>query len=431
MINWINSFLRDRSITFAINRRTIEQFAIQTSISQKFSIFSLLYLFYNADLLKMCDRLDTNTRSLRYADDVNILTYDKSTKKNCRTLKRVHRLCEKWTARHEFVFASIKYELIHFTRNSKKFNMIVILNIVNNIIESKTNIRVLELEIVTKLKWDSHVRKIQKKMIRQSMTLIKISALIREIIFSKSRIVYIFVVRSIMIYVSSIWHMLKKKRTSINEKLTMLQNKCLRIVTNVFRVTFIFILKTETYIISMNIHLNQLQTQTRLRLRIELCATFITNSCKAIAYKLRDCIERRRRYRSTLDEQKHVWAAKQSTISVVLSRKNSQSALWSNRSRISFDRDKFVKQRVKDIKEHHDKQWANAWTIYKEIVFDSISTQNDCIDKKRLKLHERTRKAESSLITQIRTKKIDFANFLHRRKILEIDSSTCRCDWNR
>jgi hypothetical protein len=180
--------------------------------------------------------------------------------------------------------------------------MIVILNIVNNIIESKTNICVLELQIDTKLKWGSHVRKIQKKMIRQSMTLIKISALIWRIIFSKSRVVYIFVIRSIIIYVSSIWHMFKKKRTSINEKLTMLQNKCLRIVTDVFRVTLISVLKVKTYIISMNIHLNQLQTQTRFRLRIELCATFITDSCKAIAYKLRDCIERRRRHRSTFDE---------------------------------------------------------------------------------------------------------------------------------
>jgi hypothetical protein len=323
MINWVSSFLRDKSITLAINRRAIEQFAIQTSISQKFSIFSLLYLFYNADLLKMYDKLDTNTRSLRYVNDVNILTYDKSTKKNCRTLKKVHRLCEKWAARHEFVFVSIKYELIHFIRNSKKFNMIVILNIINNIIESKTNIRVLELQIDTKLKWDSHVRKIQKKMIRQSMTLIKISVLIWKIIFSKSRVVYIFVIRSIMIYVSSIWHMLKKKRTSINEKLTMLRNKCLRIVTDVFRVTLISVLKAETYIISMNIHLNQLQTQARFRLRIEFCATFITDSCKAIAYKLRDCIERRKQHRNTLDEQKHAWAVKQSTISVALSRKNS------------------------------------------------------------------------------------------------------------
>jgi hypothetical protein len=88
------------------------------------------------------------------------------------------------------------------------------------------------------------------------MTLIKISASIWKIIFSKSRVVYIFVIRSIMIYVLSIWHMLKKKRMSINEKLTMLQNKCLRIVTDVFRVTFISVLKTKMYIISMNIHLN-------------------------------------------------------------------------------------------------------------------------------------------------------------------------------
>jgi hypothetical protein len=88
------------------------------------------------------------------------------------------------------------------------------------------------------------------------MTLIKILILILKIIFNKTRVVYIFVIRSIMIYVLSIWHMLKKKRTSINEKLTMLQNKYLRIVINVFQVILVFILKAETYIISMKIHLN-------------------------------------------------------------------------------------------------------------------------------------------------------------------------------
>jgi hypothetical protein len=32
--------------------------------------------------------------------------------------------------------------------------------------------------------------------------------------------------------------------------------------------------------------------------------------------------------------------------------------------------------------------------------------------------------------TQIRIEKINFANFLHRRKILDVKSIFCRCDWN-
>jgi hypothetical protein len=52
---------------------------MQTENSQNSLIYFLLYFFYNADLVKMCDKLEINTRLLKYADDVNILTYDKNT----------------------------------------------------------------------------------------------------------------------------------------------------------------------------------------------------------------------------------------------------------------------------------------------------------------------------------------------------------------
>ncbi len=306
IINWVSSFMQNKSTTLIINRRIIKRFAINTSISQNSFILSLLYFFYNADLLKMCDKFEINTRSLKYADDVNRLTYVKSTKKNCRTLKRMHELCEKWANLHEFVFASTKYELIHFTRNSKKFNMIAIIIIRINVVESKTNIWVLSLQINIKLKWNSHVRKIQKKMIKQFMILTKISISIWSVIFSKTRVIYIFVICSIMIYVFSMWHTLKKKKIDINNKLTMLQNKCLKTIASVFRIIFVSILEVETYIISMNIHFNQLQTQTRLRLCIEFCAKWITDSCRIIINKLRKRVRRRRKHRVISEELKHV-----------------------------------------------------------------------------------------------------------------------------
>jgi hypothetical protein len=153
----------------------IDFLSIQTETSQNSSFFFVLYLFYNADLLKMCNRLDINTRFLRYVDDVNILIYEKSIDENCRNLEKVHKLCERWATRHEFVFASIKYELIHFIRNLKKFDMTITINIESNTIQSKIDIRVLSVQIDTRLKWDSHVRKIQEKMTKQIMILTKLS----------------------------------------------------------------------------------------------------------------------------------------------------------------------------------------------------------------------------------------------------------------
>jgi nickel-dependent lactate racemase len=126
----------------------------------------------------MCNKFETNTRFLEYVDDVNILIYEKSIEKNCRNLERMHKLCERWTIRHKFVFVSIKYELIHFIKNSKKFDMTITSKIDSNTIQSRINIRVLDVQIDTRLKWDSHVRKIQEKMTKQIMILTKLSIFI-------------------------------------------------------------------------------------------------------------------------------------------------------------------------------------------------------------------------------------------------------------
>jgi hypothetical protein len=138
---------------------------MQTSISQKFSFSLILYFFYNTDLLKIINKLDIAAFDLRFVDDVNILAYEKSIEENCKSLKIIHRVCKRWAIRHEIVFALIKYELIYLTRSSKRFNMTITINIDFITIFSKIDIRVLRLQVDIKLKWESHVRKIQKKMI--------------------------------------------------------------------------------------------------------------------------------------------------------------------------------------------------------------------------------------------------------------------------
>jgi hypothetical protein len=134
IIDWINSFLFDRFTILVMNRRMIESFSMQIEISQNSSFFSILYLFYNVDLLKMCNKFETNTRFFKYVDDVNILIYEKNIDENCRNFERMHKLCEQWAIRHEFVFVLIKYELIHFIRNSKKFDMTITIKIDSNMI---------------------------------------------------------------------------------------------------------------------------------------------------------------------------------------------------------------------------------------------------------------------------------------------------------
>jgi hypothetical protein len=185
IIDWVINFLQNRTTILTMNRKVIVSFSMRTKTFQRSSLSFVLYLFYNVDLLKMCDKLEINTRFLKYTDDVNILIYDKSTNENCRNVKRIRKLCEKWATRHEFLFVSIKYELIHFIKNSKKFDMTITIKIESSTIQSKIDIRILKIQIDIRLKWDSHVRKIQKKMIRQFMIFTKMSTFTWNVIFRK------------------------------------------------------------------------------------------------------------------------------------------------------------------------------------------------------------------------------------------------------
>ena len=164
IIQWIKSFLKERRSSIVFEEKTSTISRINAEISQKFSVSFILYLFFNANLLDVCEQSNRKTTIIKFVDDVNVLTYNTSTEKNCRIFEKLHEIFTTWFRRHETIFFSTKYELIHLNKNSKKFNMQTTINLKKMQLISKTDIRILELQINTKLKWKSHVKKLQNKM---------------------------------------------------------------------------------------------------------------------------------------------------------------------------------------------------------------------------------------------------------------------------
>jgi predicted membrane protein len=78
-------------ITFMLNNVVILSLFIFQTVWICFvnSFISILYFFYNVDLLKMCNKFEMNTKLLEYVSDVNILIYDKNIDENCRDRKNV------------------------------------------------------------------------------------------------------------------------------------------------------------------------------------------------------------------------------------------------------------------------------------------------------------------------------------------------------
>ncbi len=131
---------------------------VNADISQRFLILLILFLFFNASLIKKCEALEIKIKVFDFINDINILIYDKITESICKLLSQAHDVCAKWAWTHDATFASEKYELTHFTCKSKRFNMTVSLHIENSIIKLKLNVRVLEVQLNMKLQWDLHLR---------------------------------------------------------------------------------------------------------------------------------------------------------------------------------------------------------------------------------------------------------------------------------
>ena len=92
------------------------------------------------------------TLTFRFINNSNILTYSKTIKENCKALKRAHKVYTVWAHQHGVVFIPKKYYFIHFTRNHKKFNIKVTVNINEFTEGSVSNLCVLGVQVDLKLK---------------------------------------------------------------------------------------------------------------------------------------------------------------------------------------------------------------------------------------------------------------------------------------
>ena len=160
---------------------------INADISQRFFISLILFLFFNASLIKKCKALEIKIEVLNFVNDINILIYDKITELICEMLSQAYDVCAKWVWTHDVTFASEKYELTHFTRKLKKFNMTVSLHIENLIIKLKSNVWVLEVQLNMKLQWSLHLHQIEADHIIKMLMLSWLEIFIWETTFTKAR----------------------------------------------------------------------------------------------------------------------------------------------------------------------------------------------------------------------------------------------------
>lgn len=100
MIAWVASFQKDCAIMVKTNKCSTNVININIKISYGLSILLILYLFYNADLLKICFILGLQIISRRTIDNTVLLSTNSNIVENFENLKEVHWLCMNWATKY-------------------------------------------------------------------------------------------------------------------------------------------------------------------------------------------------------------------------------------------------------------------------------------------------------------------------------------------
>jgi hypothetical protein len=127
---WVESFFSKRYIIFKLIDHITDRIRTIINVSQRFSMSSILYVFYNANLIDWCINSQIDIIEADFIDDINILIVSDLAEENVVSLKTIHvESCIIWAHQHDSLFVSIKYELIHFRRLFVSSNSKMILRI--------------------------------------------------------------------------------------------------------------------------------------------------------------------------------------------------------------------------------------------------------------------------------------------------------------
>jgi len=94
-MDYISSFLSDRTTRLRLNGYTGPFKGIRTGIFQGAKLSFILFIVFAHQLLRVCEDVRLKINRINFVDDTTIITYGDTTERNCEVLKKIHERCLK------------------------------------------------------------------------------------------------------------------------------------------------------------------------------------------------------------------------------------------------------------------------------------------------------------------------------------------------
>lgn len=158
LVQWIASFLSDRTTTLSFDDFTSPPRHASHGIPQGSPLSPILYLFYSSDLLELVSQSkeDRDKMAAGYIDDTMFAVSSPTVEENVEKLERMAPQLLDWSRTHSCRFDLDKFQLIHFCRTEKLYAPLPI-NINGQSIAASDSAKYLGIVVDRKLKWKEHV----------------------------------------------------------------------------------------------------------------------------------------------------------------------------------------------------------------------------------------------------------------------------------
>lgn len=241
LIRILNSFIRKRQFAVHIHDATSNTIEIRAGLAQGTCISPILYALYVSDI-----PIAHKTDIALYADDTAIYTSAKQSNTIIKRLNEALLSLKQYFYKWKIKLNATKTQAILFPFDNKRRRIPTApINDDQNVIELSNTVNYLGITFDKKLTFAQHLTTTQNKANKCYRALLPLLAPKSKLSLCNKKLIFSMIIRPIMSYASPIW---STAAISHTHKLNILQNKILKMIFRLPRLTPTFLLQSITNI---------------------------------------------------------------------------------------------------------------------------------------------------------------------------------------